>query len=145
MENIFEEILEKVLDLLSKQDKTQKELCDFIGINGNVFTSWKNGRNKSYTKHLPKIAEFFGVSVEFLLGKEKSPAGAELSEKDIKLVEAYHKSEPVIQSTVDRLLGIEEKLYTIKVAARNGGTIEEKTLTEEEYKRLMNLPDVEDI
>lgn len=69
MENIFEEILEKVLDLLSKQDKTQKELCDFIGINGNVFTSWKNGRNKSYTKHLPKIAEFFDVPIDYLLGK----------------------------------------------------------------------------
>ena len=141
----MEKILKKILEELELQDKKQKDLCDYLGINSNVFTSWKNGRNKSYTKHLPKIAEFLGVTVEFLLGNEKSPAGAELSEKDRKLVDAYHKSEPVIQATVDRILGIEEKTYTVKVAARDGGTIEEKTLTEEEYKRLMNLPDVEDI
>lgn len=141
----MEKILDIILEELELRGKKQKDLCDYLGINSNVFTSWKNGRNKSYTKHLPKIAEFLGVTVEFLLGNEKSPAGAELSEKDRKLVDAYHKSEPVIQATVDRILGIEEKVYTVKVAARNGGGITEKTLTEEEYKRLMDLPDVEDI
>ena len=141
----MEKILYIILEELELRGKKQKDLCDYLGINSNVFTSWKNGRNKSYTKHLPKIAEFLGVTVEFLLGNEKSPAGAELSEKDRKLVDAYHKSEPVIQATVDRILGIEEKVYTVKVAARNGGAVTEKTLTEEEYKRLMNLPDVEDI
>ena len=64
MENVFSDILVKISDLLQKQNKTQKELCDYLGINGNVYTAWKNGRNKSYTKHLPKIAQFFEISVE---------------------------------------------------------------------------------
>lgn len=145
----MEKILKKILEELELQDKKQKDLCDYLGINSNVFTSWKNGRNKSYTKHLPKIAEFLGVTVEFLLGNEKSPARAELSEKDKKLVDAYHKSEPVIQATVDKILNIdqpkEEKVFKVKIAARNGGAVTEKTLTEEEYRKLKNLPDAEDI
>ena len=74
----MEKILKKILEELELQNKKQKDLCDYLGINSNVFTSWKNGRNKSYTKHLPKIAEFLGVTVEFILGNEKSPAGAGL-------------------------------------------------------------------
>ena len=138
-------VIEKIQNLLKEQNKEQKDLCEYLNLSKSTFSSWKSGVTNSYLKHLPKIAEFLGVSVDFLLGNEKSPAGAELSEKDRKLVDAYHKSEPVIQATVDRILGIEEKVYTVKVAARNGGGITEKTLTEEEYKRLTSLPDVEDI
>ena len=42
----------------------------YLGLSKNVFTEWKSGRATSYMKHLPKIAEFFGVSVDYLLGKE---------------------------------------------------------------------------
>lgn len=74
MQNVFLETLEKIIVLLEQENKTQKELCDYIGINGNVFTAWKSGKNKSYTKHLPKIAEFFDVSIDYLLGKTEERA-----------------------------------------------------------------------
>ena len=63
-------VLDKIALLLQKSNQTQKNLTDYLGISNNVFTDWKSGRNKSYTKHLPKIAEFFGVSVDYLLGRE---------------------------------------------------------------------------
>ena len=50
------------------------DLTDYLGISKNAFTNWKIGDNSSYMKHLPKIAEFFGVSVDYLLGKETQPA-----------------------------------------------------------------------
>jgi len=52
----------------------QKDLSDFLSISHNVFTEWKAKRNSSYMKHLPKIAEFFNVSVDYLLGKETPTA-----------------------------------------------------------------------
>lgn len=61
--------LEMISLLLSQQNKKQKDLCAYLGISKNVFTDWKSGRNKSYMRHLPKIADFFGVSVDYLLGK----------------------------------------------------------------------------
>ena len=84
MENIFLETLEKIIILLEQENKTQKELCDYIGISGNVFTAWKSGKNKSYTKHLPEIAEFFGVTVDFLLGK------AEIKTNKIDTINGNH-------------------------------------------------------
>lgn len=138
----MEKILNKILLELEKAGKKQKDLCEFLGINGNVFTAWKSGKNKSYEKHLPKIAEFFGISIDELIGKEKSSANAELGEKDRILIEAYHMSAPLVKSTVDRLLGIEENPKTVKIAARDG-TFEERVITEDEWEKIKNLPDAD--
>ena len=67
------EVLNKIIQLLKENKKKQVELTDYLGISKNAFTNWKIGDNTSYMKHLPKIAEFFGVSVDYLLGK-KTPA-----------------------------------------------------------------------
>lgn len=59
--------LSNIEALLKAQKKTQKELCDFLGINGQAFTNWKNGNSKSYKKYLPEIAKFFNVSVDAIV------------------------------------------------------------------------------
>ena len=64
------EVLNNILLLLEKRRIHQCVLSDYLGLTKNTITGWKNGNNTSYMKHLPKIAEFFDVSVDFLLGKE---------------------------------------------------------------------------
>lgn len=64
-------VLDKVSQELKKQGKNQKDLTDYLGISKNVYTDWKSGKCKSYTKHLPKIAEFLNTSVDYLLGNEE--------------------------------------------------------------------------
>lgn len=64
------EVLNKILLLLKEKKVDQRDLSDYLGLSKNTMTGWKNGNNKSYMKHLPKIAEFFDVSVDYLLGKE---------------------------------------------------------------------------
>ena len=64
------DVLTKILMLLDEKHMQQKELSDYLGLSKNTMTGWKNGNNNSYMKYLPKIAEFFGVSVDYLLGKE---------------------------------------------------------------------------
>lgn len=61
--------IDKIINLLAEQNKKQKELTDYLGISKNSFTDWKSGRIKSYTKYIPQIAAFFGVSTDYLLGK----------------------------------------------------------------------------
>lgn len=64
------DVLTKILILLDENHIQQKELSTYLGLSKNTMTGWKNGNNTSYMKHLPKIAEFFNVSVDYLLGKE---------------------------------------------------------------------------
>ena len=67
-------VLNNILALLKDQSKKQIDLTNYLGLSKNVFTEWKSGRATSYMKHLPKIAEFFGVSVDYLLGRETPAA-----------------------------------------------------------------------
>lgn len=52
--------------LMKKQNLKQVELCEYLGVSKNRYTDWKSGRINSYVKYLPQIAEFLGVTVEFL-------------------------------------------------------------------------------
>jgi transcriptional regulator with XRE-family HTH domain len=58
---------------------TQKALCAYIGAPETAVCEWKAGRNSSYTKYLPQIAEFLDVPIDYLLGKE-TQGDTELSE-----------------------------------------------------------------
>lgn len=84
----MEEILEKIINEMTAQGKKQYELTDFLGLNHNTFGNWKSGLNRSYLKYLHAIADFLGVSVEYLRGetdKKEKP----LSEDEKRLNEAY--------------------------------------------------------
>ncbi len=86
-------VLNNIISELKRQNKKQKELTDYLEISKNVFTDWKGGRNKSYMKYLPQIADFFGVSVDYLLDdNKKSPdtsLDSEMSERDRDAARLY--------------------------------------------------------
>ena len=92
-------MLDKITSLLKEQKRTQKELCTFLGLNQVAFSEWKSGKSKSYTKYLPQIAEFFGCSVDYLLGKEQKKETAQKDsqsreEKIDELTSLYAKLSP---------------------------------------------------
>lgn len=71
-------IIARTIELLKEQNKTQKQLSEFLKISPNAFTNWKAGLNSSYKKYVYAIADFFNVSVEYLTGetneKDKAPS-----------------------------------------------------------------------
>ncbi len=130
--------------LLQEKNISSTQLSRDLRISTGNISDWKSGKSSPNAKKLSEIAEYLETTSAYLLGyeKEKSSANAELEEKDRILIEAYHKSAPVIRSTVDRLLGIEEKTKTVKIAARSGA-FEERVITEEEWNKIKNLPDAD--
>lgn len=115
--------IKRIVDELKAQNKKQTDLADFIGVTGNVITDWKSGRIKSYTKYIHGIADFLGVSVEYLKGetdqKEKPP---------IPMDEGQEQN-------------------TIRIAGRDGSYIE-RHLTDEQidlFKRMIEqMPEFKD-
>lgn len=66
-------ISERIFLLFDKnKDKKQSELARLLGVRQNTITNWKQNLNNPAAEHLEKIADFFGVSVEYLVtGKEE--------------------------------------------------------------------------
>lgn len=63
-----------ILKLIKEKGISQKELTVAIGVSSGNFSDWKKKRSKPSSNILKKIAEYFNVSVDYLLtGEEKSP------------------------------------------------------------------------
>ena len=48
---------------------SQEELAEKIGIKRNSYSDWENGKCKPNYEKLEKIADFFGVSLDWLFGR----------------------------------------------------------------------------
>lgn len=60
---------------ISKAGISGAELCRSVGLSSGVYSQWCSGITKPSKKNVAKIAEYFGVSVEYLLyGNEKTAA-----------------------------------------------------------------------
>lgn len=136
---------ERFYNLCLERGTKPSRVCNELGFSNATSTKWKNGSVPG-TASLNKIAEYFKVSVSYLLGyeeqKEKSPAGAGLKEKHWRLITAYERAEEPIKEAVDRLLNIEDKPVLVKIAARDG-SFQEREITQEEWEKIKNLPDAD--
>lgn len=65
-------MLERIFDLIGTRHGEIKRLADAIHVSPNTITDWKAGRVKSYPKYAPQIAEFYGVSLDWLCGTNQS-------------------------------------------------------------------------
>lgn len=67
---------DKIAALRDKRGLTQEDLASKIGISRASLSHYeKNRREPDYTT-LTKLADFFHVSVDYLLGRTEDPAGA---------------------------------------------------------------------
>lgn len=105
-----------ILNLMQTKKCDNQTLATALNLNRQVVTDWRAGRSKSYTKYLPQIADYFGVSVDYLLGKTEqkeklSPEGESL-EEDVIIVHRDGKT-VVRKYTKEQLDAIEAMLNQI--------------------------------
>lgn len=81
MGNIF---FERYAELCKAVGETPNSVAKTIGASSGSVTAWKNG-TEPRNKTLSKIADYFGVSTDYLLGKdtEKAPTLTKKDERDI--------------------------------------------------------------
>ena len=65
-------ILLRIIELLQKQNKTQKELMDYLGIHQNTFNNWKYANSKSFMKRINEIADYLNVTSDYLIAGDKA-------------------------------------------------------------------------
>lgn len=58
---------EKYRLLLEKSNKTSYQVSKETGISQTAFSNWKSGRSEPGLESLKKLADYFGVSIEYFL------------------------------------------------------------------------------
>lgn len=69
-------VFERIKSLARKHSKTMKQVTMDLNYSENYFYTLKNGKQPSAEK-LNEIADYFGVSVDYLLGREDKASLAE--------------------------------------------------------------------
>lgn len=106
--------------LLQKYNVTSYRVSKEAHVTQTALSNWKAGRSTPSTKTLQKIADYFGVSIEYLMtGKEdsdkKEPQLKPKDEKDIKNILAnteqllkqpglMFEGKPASQESIDSIL-----------------------------------------
>ncbi|WP_304459261.1 helix-turn-helix domain-containing protein [Alicyclobacillus sendaiensis] len=68
--------LAKRLRILRRQKGlTQQALCNELGLNRSTYAKYETGENHPEVETLVRLADYFGVSVDYLLGRSSSPDG----------------------------------------------------------------------
>ena len=85
---------------------SQAELGEALGLTNNAISKYECNSNKPDPDTLCKFADFFGVSVDYLLGRvdEDNIKVVEnqilLSEEDKKLLDIFHKCSPELREYI---------------------------------------------
>lgn len=85
----------RLFELLKKTNTSQKRLAEYIGASQGNISDWKSGKAVPASEKLCAIADFFNVSVDYLLGRAPSISSAPtLSDTEQELVELFRSLTP---------------------------------------------------
>lgn len=87
---------------------TQSALAEKLGLNGVTLSGYETGKHDPKSDTLVRIAQICGVTVDFLLGREKSENKA-VSERAMKVARAYDMMSEYGKAIIDCVIA-QEKL-----------------------------------
>ena len=59
----------RIRDLREDNDKTQQEVADYLSTSQTMYARYERGANELPIRHLIKLADFSGVSTDYILGR----------------------------------------------------------------------------
>lgn len=83
------EIIDRIYELLEQKNKKAYELCKVLDITQSTMSTWKSRHKNPAAEQLKPIADFFGVSLDYLItGVEAEPARYTTPQED-ELLELF--------------------------------------------------------
>ena len=61
--------IQRMRNLREDHDKTQQEIADVLGTSQTMYARYERGANELPLRHLLVLADYYGVSVDYLLGR----------------------------------------------------------------------------
>ena len=75
--------VEKILKLIKEKEITEKEFLSDLNFDRTALSQWKKGQNESYKKYIGRIADYFGVTTDYLLRDDLEAPDKKLEWEDL--------------------------------------------------------------
>ncbi len=88
---------------------TQKDVADFLGADRSTYAKYETGDSEPNFDTLSRLSDFFGVSIEYLMGRsntKKAPSyeDAGLSAEEAELLKLFRAAPEALQDAALRVL-----------------------------------------
>ena len=60
----------RLRDLREDHDKTQQEIAEILGTSQTMYARYERGTNELPIRHLIKLADYYQVSTDYILGRK---------------------------------------------------------------------------
>lgn len=104
-------------DLRDKKGVTDYAVSKATGVGRSTLSDWKQGRHIPNTENLRKIADYFGVSVDYFFSNNidyQAKIPFLLSPDEIVLIENIRKADNVTSEAINRMLAYSEAISKLK-------------------------------
>lgn len=61
--------VKRIRDLREDNDKTQKEIAEYLGTSQTMYARYERGANELPIRHLISLADYYGVTTDYILGR----------------------------------------------------------------------------
>lgn len=104
----------RLKELRDEAGLSQGDIAEKFSVAQNTVSSWENGKRDPDTDTVKKIAAFFDVSIDYLLGvsdikNAPSEEDAGLSAEEAELLELFRSASPALQDAALRVLEADQK------------------------------------
>lgn len=83
------EIIERIYQLLDEQDKRAYALCEKLDIRTSTMSTWKARTNDPPARYMKTIADFFCVSLDYLMTGHEAPVRKTTTMEEDELLELF--------------------------------------------------------
>ena len=93
----MQKTIERILNLLEQSGESARKVEVNAGLSNASFQAWRNGRNKPSADAIIKLAKYFGVSTDYLLGLSEERTASttpSLSSNEQELLHLFNKLSP---------------------------------------------------
>ncbi|MDE6730441.1 MAG: helix-turn-helix domain-containing protein [Oscillospiraceae bacterium] len=153
----------RMSELRKKRGLTQKQVAAALGIGESSYCSYENASREPNYQMLIRIADFFGVSLDYLLNHKINGTDVTISLEDLEILEKYDAMSDSARNLVNLLMnlvrdyesqisrssritvssGADSEQYA-RMASRDGDGIREEPMTPEQLQKLQELEDMDE-
>jgi transcriptional regulator with XRE-family HTH domain len=94
--------------LRTDKNLTHQQMADFLGVTRQAYGNYENGKREPDFETVKRLADFFEVSVNYLLGSSNSPSPP--SPKTKKLYDAIYRAEELPEENIEQVADALEAL-----------------------------------
>lgn len=114
-----EKIRARILSLIESEFESDAAFERALSLADKTVSNWRRGRSSSYMRMLPSLSDLFGVNISELLDMPLMKNTSELSDDELKLLNAYRSTaslSPKMRAALFETLESVIKLYSVTAA-----------------------------